>query len=290
LVLPTGVGGAFRIRNVVVRLAVLCVIAATVAGGFAASGDARRRASPLMTFHGGKIMPTANIKTIFWGPSWANSAFVADKITGIDSFYTGFSNSNYAKASDEYTGSNGQVGAATNYGGHIIDTSPASGGGSTSAILAEVRKVITTPDSSGNGFYVVYVDLPRGIANYCSYHSAGSAGGVPVQFAFVWNLNGDPGCDPQDTTTGHSQGLAALANRSAVELSQARTDPANPGAWYDSFGQESAAKCAWTFNVPSVSFPNGTSWRLQGLWSNAAFTAGTGYPNSSGQHGCVDGH
>jgi hypothetical protein len=243
-----------------------------------------------MTYHGGKIMPTADSQTIFWGPSWANSTFVGDKITGLDSWYTGFSNSNYSKTSDEYTGTNGQVGAATSYGGHNVDASTASGGGSTAAILAEVCKVVTSPDKSGNGYYAVYVDLPRGNAGYCAYHSAGMCGTQLVQFAFFWNLDGDPGCDPVDTTTGHSQGLAALANVSGHELSEARTDPASPGAWYDSRGQENGDKCAWTFNVPSVSFPNGTSWKIQGEWSNNAFNIGTGYPNSSGQKGCLDGH
>ena len=51
----------------------------------------------------------------------------------------------------------------------------------------------------------------------------------------------------------HSQGLAAIANVSGHELSEARSDPASPGAWYDSSGQENGDKCAWTFNVPLVS-------------------------------------
>ncbi len=67
-------------------------------------------------------------------------------------------------------------------------------------------------------------------------------------------------------------------------------DPGSPGGWYDSSGAENGDKCAWTFNVPSVPFTNGTSWKLQGEWSNAAYTGGTGYPNSSGQRGCLDGH
>jgi len=254
---------------------------------FAARANFRTRRSPLMTYHGGKIMPTAITQAIFWGPGWSNPG---DKITGLDSWYTGHSNSNYSKTVDEYTGSNGQVGAATSYLGHITDNSTASGGGSTSAILAEVCKVVTHPDPSGNGYYAVYTDVPRGSANYCAYHSAGSCGGTPVQFAFFWKLDGDPGCDPQDTTTGHSQGLAALANVTAHELSEARSDPASPGAWYDGSGQENGDKCAWTFNVPSVSFPNNTSWKLQGEWSNNAYNTNTGYPNSSGQHGCLDGH
>jgi hypothetical protein len=233
-------------------------------------------------------MPSAVTQAIFWGLSWGS--YSGDKITGMDTFYAGFNDSNYAKTSDEYTGGNGQVTSSTTHLGHLVDTSAASSGGNTSAILSEVCKAITNPDTSGNGYYPVYTDLPRGNAGYCAYHSAGTCGGVVVQFAFFFNLDGDPGCDPQDTSGLHSQGLAALANVSAHELSEARTDPASPGAWYDSQGQENGDKCAWTFNVPLVTFSNGYQWKVQGEWSNAAYTAGTGYPNSKGQKGCLDGH
>jgi hypothetical protein len=80
-----------------------------------------------------------------------------------------------------------------------------------------------------------------------------------------------------------------LANVTGHELSEAMTDPASPGAWYDSSGYENGDKCAWTFNTPSVTFSDGTSWKIQGEWSNAAYTAKTGYPNSSGQPGCLTG-
>jgi hypothetical protein len=237
-----------------------------------------------MTYHNGAIMTTAHTTAIFWGTTWLTSP--GDKITGIDSFYAGFSNSNYAKTSVEYTGTNGHVGATTTNNVHFVDTSTASGGGSAATILAEVEKEITTPDPSG--YYPVYTDLPRGSAGYCAWHSWGTINGTPVQFAFFWKLDGDAGCDPQDTSGLHSQGLAALANVSGHELSEARTDPAGLG-WFDSKGAENGDKCAWTFNVPSVTFTNGNTWKIQGEWGNAAYTAGTGYPNSSGQKGCLSG-
>lgn len=255
-----------------------------------ASNDARTafaRRSPNMTYHGGVIMPTANTKAIFWGTSWGS--YSGDKITGMDSWYQGFSNSSYAKTSDEYTGSNGSVGPMVNHGGHIVDTSPSTSGNNTSTILNEVCKVITSPDPTGNGYYAVYADTPRGNAGYCAWHSVGTCKGVRVQFAYFFKLDGDPGCDPQDTSGKHSQGLAAIANVSGHELSEARTDPASPGAWYDSQGEENGDKCAWTFGAPLVTFSNGTEWKIQGEWSNAAYTAGTGYPNSSGQKGCLSG-
>ncbi len=247
-----------------------------------------RQRSANMSYHGGPIMPTAVMTAIFWGSSWTNPTAAGDKITGTDSFYRGFSGSNYAKTVDEYTDNGGhQVGPTTTYTGHLVDTSTASGGNNTSVILAEVSKEITAPVV--NGYYPVYTDVPRGSANYCAWHSAGSVHGVTVQFAFFFRLDGDAGCDPTDTTTSHSQGLAAIANVSAHELSEARSDP-QLNAWYDGQGSENGDKCAWTFNVPSVTFSNGSVWKVQGEWSNAAYTAGTGYPNLSGQRGCLDGH
>jgi hypothetical protein len=241
-----------------------------------------------MTYHGGKVLKSAATSTIFWGTSWSNASSAGDKITGLDGWYGGYGGSAYAGTSTEYTdGSGAHVGSSTTYGGHIIDTSPASGGGNTSAILAEVAKVITNPDPAGNGYYAVYTDVPRGNAGYCAWHSSGSVRGTPVQFAFFWKLDGDPGCDPQDPASTHSQGLEALANVTGHELAEAMTDPASPGAWYDGSGAENGDKCAWAFSTP-VSL-GGSTWKIQGEWSNAAYTAGTGFANTSGQKGCLAG-
>lgn len=248
--------------------------------------------SPTMTHHGGKIMPTAVTKAIFWGPSWGS--YVGDKITGLDLWYAGYSNSNYSGTVTEYTGSNGTVGRVTSHLGHVIDTTVASGGGNSSAILAEVCKAVPNPDASGNGYYPVYTDIPRGSASYCAWHASGMCGATVVQYAFFWKLDGDAGCDPKDTSGLHSQGLAALANVSGHELSEARTDPStttttgSPG-WYDSAGSENGDKCGWTFGGPLATFSDGNRWKMQGEWSNRAYAAGTGYANASGQKGCLGG-
>jgi len=254
---------------------------------FYAKGTSRAKSSRVdMTWHNGAILTSEVAENIFWGPSWSNSTFAGDKITGLDTYLVGFSNSNYAKTCDEYTGTDGTVGPALTSNGHLIDLSTASGGSNTGAILAEVCKEITNPNSKG--IYNVYTDIPRGNAGYRAYHTAGSCGGPQVQFAFYWELDGDAGCDPVDNTTGHSQGLAALANVTGHEMSEARTDPAN-GGWYDATGNENGDKCAWTFNVPHVTFSSGSIWKIQGEWSNNAYNTGTGYPNLRGQRGCLDG-
>jgi hypothetical protein len=242
--------------------------------------------SPDMTWHSGTIMQTAKTEAIFWGSSWPS--YKGDKITGMDSWYTGFGGSNYAKTSDEYTGINGQqVTASISYLGHVTDGSVAPRHApSVTTVLNEVSKLVTNPVT--NGYYAVYGDTKRGGAGYCAWHSYGTVHGVTVQIAWFFNLDGDAGCDPQDTSGKHSQGLAAIANVSGHELSEARTDPTN-GGWYDSAGNENGDKCAWTFGAPLVTFSNGTQWKIQGEWSNAAYNSGTGYPNSSGQKGCLGG-
>ena len=244
--------------------------------------------SPNMTWHSGSILTSTVTQAIFWGSKWGSSSFSQDKITGLDLFYLGVGSSKYANTTTEYTGTNGTVGTNMTNLTHLVDTSTApSKAPSTSLVLGEVCKMVARPVS--NGYYAVYTDTPRGSAGYCAWHSYGTCNGTPVQFAFFFNLDGDPGCDPQDTSGKHSQGLAALANVSGHELSETLTDPSN-GGWWDSSGQENADKCGWTFGAPLLTFTNGSQWKIQGNWSNKAYNSSTGYPNSKGQKGCIDGH
>jgi hypothetical protein len=249
--------------------------------------------SPDMTYHNGPILPTTQTFSIFWGKSWGS--YSGDKITGLDTWYGTVGTNplypggdSYARTSDEYTDSTStHVTSQIGYLGHAIDTSAApSKAPSTSAILNEVCKVVSNPTS--NAYYAVYVDTKRGHANYCAWHSWGSCGGTPIQFAFFFNLDGDSGCDPQASQTGNSQGLDALANVTGHELSEARTDPTG-SAWYDGSGAENADKCAWAFSGSLLSFDGIHKWKIQGNWSNYAYDHQTGYANQSGQPGCLDG-
>src|SRR5437867_3551374 len=180
--------------------------------------------SPNLIPHGGNVMSSVQVTPIFWGPSWGNLNFVNDKMSGLQDFYMGIGGSPYAKTSDEYSDAKGSVTDNITYTHYLMDLSPVSTRGTrVSPVLAEVCKLITSP--APNGYYPVYVDTPRGSAGFCAWHSAGYCGTTLVQIAFFFNLDGDPGCDPEDTSRLHSQGLAALANVSGHEISEARTDP-----------------------------------------------------------------
>lgn len=232
--------------------------------------------NPNLAWHGGQILTSSVVQSIFWGGSWGSPG---DKISGLDKFYAGVGGSTYMNTNTEYTGTNGRVGAGVTFNGHVIDTSVAPRKApSTSAVLAEVARTIANPVA--NGYYPVYSDMKRGHAGYCAWHSYGTVRGVPVQFGFFFNLDGDSGCDPADPGTIHSQGLEAVANVSGHELSETVTDPRN-GGWYDSAGAENSDKCAWTF--AGLVTLKGEQWKIQGNWSNAAYTARSGYDGA----GCI---
>jgi hypothetical protein len=245
------------------------------ARGQAPAGKGGRN-SPNLLFHSGTILTSSVVRAIFWGSSWNNPG---DKISGLDSFYSNVGGSNYLNTNTEYTGTNGQVGTGVSPQSHVVDLSAGpTQAPSTSTVLAEVDRQISSPVA--NGYYPVYVDLPRGNAGYCAWHSYGTVKGVPVQFGFFFRLDGDPGCDPQDPTTTHSEGLEALVNVSGHELSETVTDPRN-GGWYDRQGAENADKCAWTFWNPVTLGPD--TWKIQGNWSNAAYNTRSGYDGA----GCI---
>jgi hypothetical protein len=261
-------------------------------------GEAQKRGgppTPNMSWHGGAVMHGTEVFPIFWGGSWGNANLAGDKIDGIMAFYGGIGGQAYAGTNVEYTDGSGKTSSAVHSNLYRLDVTQApSSGNTTSPILAEVCKQYPNPTSGG--YYPVYVDTPRGSAGFCAWHSAGSCNGVPVQFAFFFNLDGDAACSPGGSTgwytSGHtnSQGLAAVANVSGHELSEMLTDP-RLNAWYDNSGSENADKCAWTFGQNLLPFKdaNGVTtsmWKIQGNWSNAAYNANK---SLNGKIGCIYG-
>ena len=235
----------------------------------------------LLQWYGGPVMHSTTAVPVFWGSRW-NTSFAGDKISGLDLVYSRVGGTPYAHTNSEYNDGSGNVNTTSiGKGSDLTDysTTP-SGAPSTSQVLAEVAKV-TNNRPVANAYYPVYSDQPRGNAGYCAWHSSGTINGIRVQFGFFFNLDGDPGCDPQaPTNLGHSQGLSALANVTGHELSEMLTDP-QLNAWYDQRGYENADKCAWTFNG-NVTI-GGQSWKIQGNWSNEAANTNSGYANG----GCI---
>jgi hypothetical protein len=239
--------------------------------------------SPLLTWGGGGVLHGTKTQAIFWGSEWSSASFAGDKLTGLDSFFSGYSGSNFAGTVTEYYDSTGHVSNQSTYLGHTIDTSAAPSKAITVSQGAAEACKITNNNPDPSAVYFIYTSTGAGQVSYCAWHSWGNcSNGAPVQFAYMPNIDGLAGCDPGDTSTGHSQGLAAVANVTSHELSEAITDPRGTG-WTDSSGAENGDKCAWTF-TGTVTLKNGSKWKLQQEWSNNAYNAVQGNPR-----GCIQG-
>jgi hypothetical protein len=236
-----------------------------------------------MTLHGGNVITATKTEAIFWG-AWGSPG---DIISGIDTFFGGWGGSGMAGDSTEYYGTtNGNVTASSTYLGHTIDSSSPPGRALTVSGAVTEACTITGNSPDPNAIYFIYTSTGAGHVSYCAWHSWGScSNGAPVQVAYMPNITGIAGCDPGSDVSSESQGLAALANVTSHELSEATTDPRGTG-WSDSSGAENGDKCAWSFHS-DVNLHNNSKWKLQMEWSNNAFNANNGYPNLSGQNGCL---
>lgn len=254
--------------------------AATFAGFGAAHGGGGASGSADLTLHGGNVLITPTSYSIFWG------SYGTDIQSGMAKFFNGFSGSSIANDSTEYYGTtNGYVSGKTTNGAVYSDSNPPKRALTTSSAVAEACK-ITNNNPDPNGVYFIFTSTGAGHASYCAWHSWGScSNGAQVQVAYMPNITGLAGCNPNSTVSGESEGLAALANVTSHEFSEAITDPRGTG-WTDSSGSENGDKCAWSFHN-NVNFSNGSVWKLQMEWSNNAYNSGTGYANTSGQLGCL---
>jgi hypothetical protein len=253
-------------------------------------GHRRPRPDPalLMTYHDGYVMSAASTVAIFWGPDWADAGFARDKIDGIDGLLSGFGGSAYARVLDEYAaGSEGHPSAST-YLGHTLDpTSPPDNALTPEEVVEEACKIADNHPDPGT-VYLIYTSTHLDDLDFCAYHTWWFChrGGAPIQAAYMPNLDSFRGCSIKDTVTRHSPGLSAIANATAHELAEAITDPRGEGWFQDDLGGEIGDKCAYTFPRRATKLANGSLWKLQTLWSNAAYLAGNGQANLERQTGC----
>jgi hypothetical protein len=276
--------------------ALLAVLLVSSTGEFSSAGPPN---DPylLQIQKNGRVLHAPMLHATFWGVEWSDAAFYGDIISGIDVLLSGYSGSEYASTLNEYYDRTGVITGYTTYAGHLLDSSPSPApGGMTPNVAFSKVCSITGNNPDPNAVYFVFPSTPKASeapGSACGFHAAGACSNrKPLQVIGVPYTTGaiGSGCEGvQDTTTGHSLALAQIANLAMHELAETMTDPRNDG-WHDGYGEEVGNKCILTFpsdpsNYPV--FPDGSRWKLQGLWSNAAFLNGSGAPNRSGQKACV---
>ena len=179
--------------------------------------------SPNLINHGGPVLQASQAEAIFWGSNWNNASFAGDKMTGLATFFSGFGGSNFAGTNTEYSSITKSM-SVSRPGDRRHDGAAAQGAHRSQAVAEACKITGNNPDP--NGVYFIYTSTGAGHVSYCAWHSWGNcSNGAPIQVAYMPNIDGIAGCDPGGDLHGHSQGLAALANVTAHELSEAITDP-----------------------------------------------------------------
>ena len=239
-----------------------------------------------LTNHGGSMLPTVTIYSIYWGSATVLSNNYKNN---TDNFLKGLV---CASASCNTTLTNtlqqywtGGKNTSISFGRNFTDTSAApSSAPSTSTIANEVVKVVKAAGQTfdPNGLYLVFTDRYPSRAGYCAWHSAAKVSisrTTTASFAFGYMpslLTATTSCGahylPGYTPSQLGEGFDSLFNVTTHELYEAMTDSLISGnAWYDAAGYENGDKCAWNWATPLTMNWSGTNYRfvVQQEYSNA---------------------
>ncbi len=236
---------------------------------FAGPAKAAARNSTLVN-HGGPVISSARVVSIFWGPSttWGTSGSPSILASTITGFFGNF-------------GTTGEYNVITQYSGiqptnlttqSWVDNSTPPTNATDSAVQGEVRKYLNTFHGGVADASTIYeVFLPPG--SYASFGSSDSCGGPNLVFCayhsnFSYNsvdvkYSSMPypscsGCQWTGWTTAEN-----IEHFACHETREAVTDP-DGNAWYDRRGNEADDKCAWS---PALFLDAGFGY--QDEWSNA---------------------
>ena len=251
---------------------------------------------------GGIGVETApRVYLVIWGSQWVNND-PSGEANLLQSFLSSIGGSSWLNSVTQYcqgvaSGTefcNGAGTAAGNPSGMFqgvwFDTSsaapkrPKQSDIGNEAVRAAQYFGNTAAGSNATTQYVIA--LPTGVSpqgfgtQYCAYHSyASSSYGNVAYTNLPYITDAGSSCGANFNGLGADAGITIVEGHEAAETI---TDQFPSGGWLDSGGAENGDKCAWISSgqgaSANVTFPDGSTFPVQSLWSNA-------FNNGSG--GCV---
>lgn len=244
------------------------------------------------TNHGGPVVASPQIKVLFWGSSWLDTAHTA-QASNLTQFLANLLNSSLMNLLAQYGVGSGQL-LKTGFTDITV-----SGILTDSGIRQQLQKyfnVGSLPEPDGNQVHFIFLDesisvndsgqglvlcSPSGDTAFGYHNFFITSKGNPVYYAVVPSLsdaclqetcNGDPSCTLATSDT-QEQRRTEVATHEFAELV---TDP-QLNAWVDNAGNEIGDVCAGQSQDVTVA---GRTWRVQKEWDNAAnsCTVGTAGP------------
>jgi hypothetical protein len=223
-----------------------------------------------LTYHGGHLLSSVEVYTLFWGAAWQQQP-QSGLVPQINQFFDFILTSSLIDLLSEFSVPSQTIGHGRRTGSTTIATSTpgrvVAGGGreiTDAGIKRALRRWIdagTIPSPTGNMLYFVY--LPPGATSvlqgdrscqiFCGYHGHV---GKTIFYAV------EPYLTCQGCTFG--QVFASLTKVSSHELCEAITDPASDG-WFDDAPPNNEIGDICNANVQQLG-----GFTIQGEWSNAA--------------------
>jgi len=265
-------------------------------GGDARGGGQARPRGTGISYHGGPIIVSPQIATIYWssgtlfngGPAPGTFGSGSNDGSLVGLFLRSLGGTGYWNINSTYTNSAGQhVSNSLSYTQYWADNSGAPSSGATvsdAAVQAEVIRGFTTGALTYNAstLYAVFsgngVNLGGGFGTqYCAYHGNFNWNGHDVKYAVMpYNATYPSACtDGTGISPTSDFAAAAEVNTLAHETEETMTDE-DLNAWYDSRGNENADKCAWNFGTTKSGATGtynqtmgGVNWMIQMNWVNA---------------------
>jgi hypothetical protein len=221
----------------------------------------------LLINHGGPIMPTPQVVSIFWGSKWNSDGAHVQAKTDILMFFANFGSTGEWRTINQY-GVNKPVNLTNQ--SWVDSTNPPNAGVTDAQIQGEVINYFNQGNPvRTDTVYEVFLtsDYYSTLGNatscggphlqYCAYHSNFNYGGQDIKYSSM-PFPSCSGC--QWPGWSNSQNFEHFA---CHETREASTD-ADGTAWFDRSGNEADDKCAWS---PSPFIDAGFGYQYE--WSNA---------------------
>lgn len=255
-----------------------------------------------LTYHGGVggigVETAPKIYVVFWGSQWTNND-PSGEASLVQNFLAAMGGSSWLNSVTQYcqgvpTGTvfcNGAGQPAGNQAGMLFgvwfDTgSSAPSHPRQSQLAAEAVRAAqhfgnTTASSNASAQYVVATSHGHSSSGfgtqYCAYHSSTSSSAGNVAYTNLpYITDAGASCGANFNGLGANAGITIVEGHEAGETI---TDQFPNGGWLDSGNAENGDKCAWISSgqgaSANVTMPNGATFPVQSLWSNA-FNSGSG--------------
>jgi hypothetical protein len=242
-------------------------------------------------YHGGDVETAPKVYLVLWGSQWNNND-PSGEAGILESFYNGVGGSSWLDSVTQYcqgvaTGTffcNGGTPAGNPSGilagvwadnASAAPSKPRQSQLAGEAVRAAQHFGNTTATSNLSVQYVIataHGNNARGFGTqYCAWHSSTSSSAGNIAYTNMpYITDAGASCGANFNGLGPNAGITIVSGH---EMAETITDQFPSTGWLDSSGAENGDKCAWISSgqgaAADVTFPNGSSYPVQSLWSNA---------------------